>query len=64
MERLIEDLNPLKLSGDRRRQISAVEILELIDSPASRSVLEKLAAGFADARLTREAQRSLDRLKH
>jgi dipeptidyl aminopeptidase/acylaminoacyl peptidase len=42
--------------------LRAVEVLEHIGTPQARAVLQKLAAGDPDARLTREAKASLDRL--
>lgn len=62
LERLVADLDPLKLSGDRRRLVSAVEILELIDNAPARAVLEKLAGGFAESQLTKDAQAALHRM--
>jgi WD40 repeat protein len=47
--------------GDVRPR-RAVEVLERIGSPEARQALEALAAGAAEARLTREAQASLRRL--
>jgi hypothetical protein len=44
--------------------IRAVEVLERISSPAARQLLEELAQGDPDARLTREAHASLDRLRN
>jgi RNA polymerase sigma factor (sigma-70 family) len=43
------------------RRARALEILEQIDSPASRRLLNALAHGAPGARLTREAQAALDR---
>lgn len=50
-------------SGDRLRGLRAVEILEQIDTPAARQLLQTLARGAAGALLTREAQASLTRLE-
>jgi hypothetical protein len=41
----------------------AIELLECVGSPAARKVMERLAAGSPDARVTREASASLARLK-
>jgi WD40 repeat protein len=41
----------------------ALEVLELRGDPVARRLLEALAAGVNDARLTREAQASLERLR-
>jgi RNA polymerase sigma factor (sigma-70 family) len=50
------------LPGDTLRQLRAVEVLELIGSDAARELLEALAKGVSEARLTREAQATPDRL--
>jgi hypothetical protein len=44
------------------RQTRALEALEQIRSPEARKLLERLAAGAPEARLTREAQAALERL--
>ncbi len=44
------------------RNVRAVEVLEHINTRAARHLLETLAKGRADARLTREAKESLERL--
>jgi RNA polymerase sigma factor (sigma-70 family) len=49
-------------SGDILRGVRAVEVLERIGSAEARQVLAKLAKGAAEARLTREAKASLERL--
>jgi WD40 repeat protein len=50
-------------SGDRLRELRAVEILEQIATPEAQQVLQTLARGAASALLTREAQASLMRLE-
>jgi WD40 repeat protein len=62
LQRLLDDLYRLDLTGDRLRATRAVEVLESIGSAGARKVLESLATGFAEARLTQEAQRALRRL--
>jgi WD40 repeat protein len=44
------------------RPARSVEVLELIGTPAARDLLEKLAKGAPEARLTKEAQSSLARV--
>jgi len=46
-----------------RRDAHAVEILETVVAPDARRLLADLAAGAPDARLTREAKASLDRMR-
>jgi WD40 repeat protein len=48
--------------GDTLRSLRAVEVLEHISTPESRQLLQKLTAGTPDARLTREAKASLERM--
>jgi hypothetical protein len=45
------------------RTLRAIELLEHIGSPEARAVLQTLADGAPDARLTREAKASLERLR-
>jgi WD40 repeat protein len=52
-----------KPSGDRLRGWRAVEILEQIDTPGARQLLQTLSRGAAGAVLTREAEASLARLE-
>jgi hypothetical protein len=47
--------------GDRLRGLRAVEVLEYLDTPASRRLLEILAGGAEEAQLTQEAKASLRR---
>jgi RNA polymerase sigma factor (sigma-70 family) len=52
-----------KLQGaNRLRMLRAVEVLEHLDAAESRRLLETLASGAAEARLTQEAKASLARL--
>jgi HEAT repeat protein len=50
------------LSADEKRGLRAVVILERIGTPEARLLLELLAKGPIDARLTQEAKASLERL--
>ncbi len=48
--------------ADKLRHLRALEVLEHIARPAARQILEVLAKGAPEARLTREARESLQRL--
>jgi len=50
------------LSADRLRSLRAIEALEYSGAAEARSLLEKLAGGMPDARLTREAKGAVERL--
>jgi hypothetical protein len=60
-EVLLEQCDPGR-SPVRMRALRAVEVLEHAGTPAARRVLETLAGGAAEARLTQDAQASLRRL--
>jgi WD40 repeat protein len=49
-------------TGEALRQARALEVLERIGTPEARQVLEVLAGGAGEARLTEEARAALDRL--
>jgi hypothetical protein len=49
-------------SGDRLGELRAVEVLERIGTREAEHLLKKLAKGAPEARLTREAKASLQRL--
>jgi hypothetical protein len=63
IERLLAHIDSLALSTDTLRQLRMVEALEVMATPEARKLLEKLASGNPDARLTREAKQTLARLK-
>jgi WD40 repeat protein len=63
LQTLVDDLDRFDLTGDRLRAVRAVEVLHSIGTDAARKVVENWATGFADARLTRESQAALQRLK-
>jgi hypothetical protein len=49
-------------SANHLRVLRAVEILELVATPDAKKLLETLAAGAPEARLTQEAKASMGRL--
>ena len=61
IQELLDALNG-PLAGDRLRFVRAVEILETIDSPEARKMLERLSGGNTGHLLTREAKAALQRL--
>ncbi len=61
-EQLLEKLEDAALSGDELRASRALQVLEHIGTPGARKVLETLARGVPEARLTQEAKASLERL--
>jgi WD40 repeat protein len=62
IEELLEGVRTLAASPEKLRIFRAVEVLEHIGTPAARAVLKTLADGASEARLTREAKASLERL--
>jgi RNA polymerase sigma factor (sigma-70 family) len=62
IEALLAKLADFPSRPDDRRALRAVEVLEYVGSAEARQVLTDLAGGAAEARLTREAIGSLERL--
>jgi RNA polymerase sigma factor (sigma-70 family) len=60
LERLRDKLRVPAL--EQVRALRAVELLELLGSPDARQLLQGLASGEPDSRLTREAKKTLERL--
>jgi WD40 repeat protein len=67
LRRSIEELLEMLKKGERTpewvRLLRAVEVLEMIQTPAATKHLETLATGAAEARLTAEAKAALARLR-
>jgi WD40 repeat protein len=59
---LVERADLCARSGEALRLLRAIEVLERIGSPEARRVLETVAGGSAEARLTQEATGALKRL--
>ena len=60
--RLLAKLRPAVLPPEALSAVRGVQVLEMIANPEARKVLAVLAGGAAGARLTQEAQASLERL--
>ncbi|HEY7154760.1 MAG TPA: sigma-70 family RNA polymerase sigma factor [Gemmataceae bacterium] len=63
IQTLLDNLHAPVTRPETLRALRAVAVLEDIASPEARRVLEQLARGTAEARLTREAKSSLRRLE-
>jgi WD40 repeat protein len=63
LEALLDRLEGAIPSAETARQIRAVEVLESIGNPDARRLLDRLAAGPAETRLTHEAQAAARRLE-
>jgi RNA polymerase sigma factor (sigma-70 family) len=61
LERLLE--RAAVIPPEDLRQLRAIQVLEYAGTPEAKRLLERLAKGPEDARLTREAQASLGRLR-
>jgi hypothetical protein len=60
---LLAALESRPLPEERLRAIRAMQLLERLGSAEAREFLEELSRGAASARLTRDAQEALTRLK-
>jgi hypothetical protein len=60
LERLLDRLKPR--GADRLREARAVMVLEVRGTPEARQLLQRLAGGLPEARLTQEAKAALTRL--
>jgi hypothetical protein len=63
VDSLLGKLDALPSGPRRLREIRAVEVLERAGTPEARRLLERFAAGAPAARLTREANAALERLR-
>ena len=63
IEKLLSKLERRVVTGEELRSVRAVEVLEHIATPEARQLLQKLADGAPEARLTREAKAALERMK-
>jgi WD40 repeat protein len=62
VEGLLANLEGPVTAAETMRALRAVEVLERIDTPEARRLLQELSRGAPDARQTKEAQASLARL--
>jgi hypothetical protein len=62
IEKVLAKLDKATLSSELLRSWRAIEVLEHIGTPEARQVLQALAKGAPEHRLTEEAQASLERL--
>jgi hypothetical protein len=63
LEELLEKINRPVPARDSLRALRAVEAVERLGGDGARKLLAELAAGAPDARVTREAKQSLERLR-
>lgn len=63
VERLLHGLDEAPLSADGLRELRAVAVLEYLGNDAARQLLDTLAAGASEARLTCEAEAARARLR-
>jgi WD40 repeat protein len=59
---LLKKVEEGAVSGERLREMRALEVLEGIGTPEAKKLLDELAKGAAEAALTQEAKASLNRL--
>lgn len=62
VDQLLEKLAGPVTDPERLRQLRAIEVLELIGTAEARAVLETIAKGAPEARLTQDAREALERL--
>jgi hypothetical protein len=64
IEKVLQELGDSQRTPEDLRALRALEVLERIDTPEARGVLEALAGGDAAALITVEARAALARLTH
>jgi hypothetical protein len=64
LDELLAGTGPWVKSGDTLRELRAVSLLARMSTPEARGLLEKLAGGSKQARMTREAWTALELIKH
>jgi hypothetical protein len=63
LERLVSRLDPAILPPEELTILRGVQVMETVGTPEALKILEKLARGRADLRLTEEAALAVERLK-
>jgi WD40 repeat protein len=63
LEKLLNSVEAVQLTADQLQVLRALEVLELVGTEEAQRVLQPLANGVTEARLTREALAALERLK-
>lgn len=62
IDKLLKAADPWTWTGDRLRELRAVQCVEMIGTPEAKTLLDKWSKGPAEARLTKEAKLAADRL--
>lgn len=63
VKKLLHRLQSRTLSLEEQRQLRSIEVLEYAGTSSAKQLLEALASGVPDARLTRAARAALNRLR-
>jgi hypothetical protein len=63
LQELLARATGVQATGEVVRQLRAIEVLQTINTPAARQVLQALAKGTLDSRVAQEAQAALERLQ-